>query len=77
MQNWSENLLSDTLSSLNGLDFNFRDGKVWLKHRAGSFGYITVDDVLQKTWTIQLTDGGATQSFRSLEEMVTSGWVLD
>jgi hypothetical protein len=77
MQNWSEKLVSDTLTSLDGLDFIFRDGKVWLKHCGGSFGYITVDDLLQKTWIIQLTDEDATQSFQSLAEMVTSGWVLD
>ena len=77
MQNWSEKLISKTLTSLSGIDFDFRDGKVALKNRSRSFGYIAVDDVLQQTWIIRLTDSGGIQKFQSLEDMVASGWVLD
>jgi len=77
MNQWSESAVEQTRNAFEELAFVPRDGKVWLKHIDGGYGYINDDDALIGRYTIHSPEGEDVAMFDSVIKLTESGWVLD
>lgn len=50
---------------------------ICMKHHKDKFGVITQTDIQQKTWTIIDRDTHAVYVFKTLDELVENGWIID
>lgn len=75
---WSEELKERTRDALSGLDIIPFDGKVHLKHCDKWYGYILLEDLLDRKYNIYLKSSfEKILYFNNLEEMIQQGWVVD
>ena len=50
---------------------------VCLKHFDGEHGLISFKNAIEDKWLMVVRESGDQIEFNSIEEMITSGWVLD
>ena len=74
---WSSALKGQIQEALDALSFASRDGKVWLKHLNGKFGYINSGDAVRAHYAIHTPGGDALATPGSASELLDAGWVLD
>jgi len=76
-QQWSEEAQQATREMVESQSYGIRDGKVYLKHIDGSFGFVALEDLLVGHYIIHVYDGDQVAEFDSIEAVLHAGWVLD
>ncbi len=74
---WSAELQALTREHLRQKTFEMSPDGVALKHADGAFGVMALADAVNGTWQIRERKDGTVHRFRSLDDLIAAGWVLD
>jgi len=77
MEQWSELTQESTRNRLKKLSFGSLEGKVYCKHFECKFGYMMESDVINGIYHLYLRTGEDMGIFKSIDDMLDAGWVLD
>ena len=72
---WSDSLIAQTRTTLD-CPMTF-DDVVCLKNIDGTFGVMTLADVMAQQWTITNRENGTVTSYETSEQLIKAGWAVD
>ena len=76
-QSWSESLKEQTRKALAEFQCNPLTGSIHLQNTDGSFGRITLQDLMTGRWEIHVEDSGECWTGASIDDVLAAGWAID
>lgn len=77
MSSWSPELIALTREGLEELALVPRDDKVYLKNINHSFGYLLLQDLLEKKLIVRQKGQDETVTYATVDDLIEAGWALD
>lgn len=75
-KNWSVNLLEQTFDALDDY-FTGPDGFLHMKNINGNFGKILLEDLIARRLLIQDKNSDVKYLYKTADELIADGWVID